>query len=151
MPRIFVKNITVSEESIDLNRHVNNIEYLRWMLDIAIEHSAAQGWPVERYISTGSSWVVRSHYIKYARPAFLGDSISVLTWVRGIKEKGSPRKYLFWRARDKKIIAEAETLWVYVDLLNGRPCHIPKELESAFEVVIEDTEDIIKQTCLSGG
>jgi len=55
------------------------VAYLRWMQDIAVEHSAAQGWPVRRYLETGTTWVVRSHFIEYLRPAFAGDSIAVHT------------------------------------------------------------------------
>ena len=61
------------ESALDANGHVNNQEYLRWMEEAAIEHSAAQGWPLERYLSCGLSWYVRSHLIEYLRPALLGD------------------------------------------------------------------------------
>jgi acyl-CoA thioester hydrolase len=40
------------------------------MQDIAIEHSAAAGWPMARYVELGAGWVVRSHFIEYLRPAF---------------------------------------------------------------------------------
>ena len=36
-------------ESIDALGHVNNQEYVRWMQEVAIAHSEAQGWPLERY------------------------------------------------------------------------------------------------------
>ena len=145
MAGIYVKNLTVSEKSIDLNRHVNNLEYLRWMMEASLEHSIARGWPMERYVSSGSSWVIRSHYIKYLSPAFLGDSISIITWISGVSKKSHPRKYLFWRARDKKILAEAETLWVFVNLATGRPMPIPEELKSAIDIVTAGKDEVLKQ------
>ena len=100
---------------------------------------------MERYVSSGSSWVIRSHYIKYLSPAFLGDSISIITWISGVSKKSHPRKYLFWRARDKKILAEAETLWVFVNLATGRPMPIPEELKSAFDIVTAGKDEVLKQ------
>ena len=43
MPRIYTKSMTVPRDAIDVHGHVNDQEYLRWMQDVAIEHSAAQG------------------------------------------------------------------------------------------------------------
>ena len=56
MPRIYIKQLSIGEAAIDAHRHVNNQEYLRWMEEIAIEHSTAQGWPMERYLKSGASW-----------------------------------------------------------------------------------------------
>ncbi|MGV0952623.1 MAG: acyl-CoA thioesterase, partial [Azonexus sp.] len=44
MPRILVEPFTIASESIDMNGHVNNQEYVRWMQDIATAHSHEQGW-----------------------------------------------------------------------------------------------------------
>jgi acyl-CoA thioester hydrolase len=140
MPRILVEPFTIAAESIDLNGHVNNQEYVRWMQDIATAHSHEQGWTVARYLDTGTTWVIRSHYIEYIRPAFLGDDLMVATWVAGIAEQTSPRKYRFVRARDGKTVVEAETLWVYCDATTGRPLAISPEIRAAFPVVGDETE-----------
>ena len=140
MPRIFVRDFTVPEAAIDVNRHVNHLEYLRWMQDIAIEHTAARGWPQERYQATRIAWVVRSHSIEYLRPAFAGDVLSLVTWVADLRPRSSLRKYLVWRASDQQILARAETLWVLVDAGSGRARAIPEELRSSFEVVSDPNE-----------
>jgi acyl-CoA thioester hydrolase len=150
MPGVFTKTFTVAKEAIDLNNHVNNLVYLSWMQEVAIQHSDAQGWPMSRYLKTGGGWVVRSHFIKYSHPGLLGDEISIATWVSGASQRSSLRKYLFWRERDQKIIAEAETRWVFVDIKTGRPCLIPQEVRSAFEIVSEDTEDLLQRIYFSG-
>lgn len=140
MPRIFARDFTVPATAIDVNRHVNHLEYLRWMQDIAIEHSAARGWPRERYEATGIAWVVRSHSIEYLRPAFAGDALSLLTWVADLRTRSSLRKYLVWRTSDRQVLAQAETLWVLVDASTGRARAIPEELRSSFEVVSDPDE-----------
>ena len=147
MPRIYVHTFVVPATAIDANRHVNNLEYLRWMQDVATAHSAAQGWPTERYAGIGAGWFVRSHTIEYLRPAAEGDTLSILTWVAGFGSGSSPRRYLFWRAADRRAVAKAETLWVFVDYATGRPTKIPADLRAAF-AVIPDDEDVIESAGL---
>ena len=36
MPQIYRYELTVPEDALDENGHVNNVEYLRWMLDAAV-------------------------------------------------------------------------------------------------------------------
>jgi acyl-CoA thioester hydrolase len=141
MPRVFAHTFSVPEDAIDELGHVSNLKYLAWMQDIAIRHSAAQGWPVERYLENGAVWVVRSHFITYLRPAFAGQAITLQTWVAELRRRSSSRRYLVRRDSDDRVLVEAETLWVYVDRQNGRPRRIPDELRAAFEVVSEGREN----------
>lgn len=144
MPRIYVKHLHVGEDAIDVHQHVNNQEYLRWMQEIAIEHSSAQGWSMDRYLQSGSSWYVRSHFVEYLRPCRLGDDIKMCTWVSGMTERSSPRQTLFLRESDHRILARAETQWIFVNLKNGRPIPIPEELRAAFELV-QAEEDVLRE------
>ncbi len=134
MPAIFERSFVVPQESVDWNGHVGNLEYLRWILDAAVAHSTAQGWPQERYREIGSTWVVRSHAIEYLRPAFAGDSVTVCTWVAGFRETRSPRKSVCLRTEDRRVLVRAETLWVFCDNRTGKPCRIPAELRDSFIV-----------------
>ncbi|MFT3847819.1 MAG: thioesterase family protein [Propionivibrio sp.] len=139
MPAVYIKRFTIGRDAIDVHRHVNNQEYLRWMQEIAIEHSTAQGWPMARYLGTGSSWYVKSHFIDYLRPAVLDDAIIIATWVSGMFERNSRRQTLFLRTSDHRILARAETQWIFVNLSNGRPVAIPNELRTAFDIVATET------------
>ena len=107
MSEVHRKRITVGVDSIDAHGHVNNQEYLRWMQELAIEHSTALGWPFERYLASGASWYVKSHYIDYLRPAQLGDTLLACTWVSAMDERSSPRHTLFLRESDRQIVARA--------------------------------------------
>jgi acyl-CoA thioester hydrolase len=152
VPRIFVRGFTVPGAAIDVNHHVHNLEYLRWMQDVAIEHSAARGWAQERYLATGIAWVVRSHSIEYLRPAFAGDALALLTWVADLRSRSSLRKYLVWRTSDRQILAQAETRWVLVEAGTGRARAIPEELRSSFEVVSDQDEvlDLLRHDGATG-
>ncbi len=138
MPRIYRYPITVAPESIDALGHVNNQEYVRWMQEAAIAHSIAQGWPLERYVAQGQGWVVRRHTVEYLKPAFAGDALALFTWVASFERSSSPRRYVFYRAADRAVVARAETLWVFVDFRTGSLVRIPVELRAAFDVVADD-------------
>jgi len=134
-PGVFARTFSVPEDAIDELGHVSNLKYLAWMQDIAIQHSAERGWPVERYLENGAVWVVRSHFITYLRPAFAGETITLGTWVAELKQRSSSRRYLVRRASDQQALVEAETVWVYVDRQSGRPRRIPDELRASFDVI----------------
>lgn len=140
MIRIYSHRFRVPAEAIDMQKHVNNVEYLRWMQDVAIAHSTALGWPMERYFKERFCWVVRTHGIEYLRPALLDDPVRLLTWVSSIGERSSLRKYLFWRESDRQILARAESNWVFIDLRTGLPRPITDEVRQSFAVVGDDAE-----------
>jgi acyl-CoA thioester hydrolase len=138
--RIYSKRFAVPSAAIDRQGHVNNLAYVAWMQDVAIEHSAAVGWPMDRYLTLGAGWVVRSHFVEYLRPAFAGQQLAVHTWLPEFTQRSTPRRYLFVREDDGQLLAQAETRWVFVDLATGRRRSLPGELIAAFEVVTDEAE-----------
>lgn len=138
---IYTRRIVVAPGDLDQNRHANNIAYVRWMNDVAIEHSAAAGWPMSRYADERAGWVVRSHAIEYLQAAGEGDEITLVTWVNAMKGSNCTRRYAFWRGRDRRQILDASTVWVYLYLDSGRVLRIPDALRAAFPVT-EDAEGL---------
>lgn len=121
-----------------MNGHANNVEVVRWLQDVAMAHSAACGWPMQRYAQLGSTWVVRSHFIEYLRPAMQDDDLLLATWIARFDKNLSPRKTLVWRPRDRKLLARAETTWVFVDAVSGRARDIPQDFVDAFDATDEE-------------
>jgi len=137
---VFEHFITVLSSDIDENQHANNLCYLRWMNEAAIAHSTANGWSAQRYIEIGASWFSRKHTIEYLAPSFEWDKLVVRTGVTDWKSIRSTRNYRFVRISDDKVIAQAETLWVFVNLATGKPTRTPTEVTDSFVVV--DLEEI---------
>lgn len=137
-PRVHLERFAVGADAIDANRHVNNKEYLAWMEAIAIAHSTACGWSLERYAASGTSWYVRSHAVDYLAPAFEGDRLVAATWVESMETSSSWRRYAFLRESDRRPIALARTLWIHVENARGRPRAIPEALRRAFPIVADD-------------
>ncbi|MFQ5731117.1 MAG: acyl-CoA thioesterase [Planctomycetaceae bacterium] len=142
MPAVFEHHLTVREDEIDPQGHVNNLEYLKWMQDAALAHSAAQGWTGERYFEIGGGWVARKHVIEYLHPAFAGQPVVVKTWVASFHKIRSLRKYRIVRPETdgEILLAKAETEWAFIGLERHVPRRIPVEVSSAFEIVPADAE-----------
>lgn len=140
MPALFELRHLVQPHEIDDQGHVGNVEYLRWLQDAAIAHSAAQGWTKERYLATGAVFVVRSHQIEYLQPAFVGDEVKVVTWVSSFHKFTTVRKYQVLRERDSLLLAKAVTTWALISWPKRLPKRCPPELVEAFVIVSEDQE-----------
>lgn len=127
----YKKDITIPQEAIDENGHVNNVAYVQWMQDIAVEHYASIGGINAQ--EPDATWVVREHKIEYFLPAFDGEEIEIRTWVENIRRVRSLRKYEFIRKSDGKTLVKGETDWVFVDMKTGRPRAIPSEVFAVFK------------------
>ena len=138
--RIFTSRIEVAAADMDMQQRVSNVRYVEWMQDIAVAHSAAQGWSMERYAAVGQGWVVHRHTITYKRPAVAGDVLLVATWVAEYASRQCLRRYCFLRQADGAVLAEAETAWMYIDMTTGRAIRVPDALRHDFAVVTDEEE-----------
>jgi acyl-CoA thioester hydrolase len=129
---IYSKIFIIPQAVIDENGHVNNVAYVQWMQDIAVEHYAALGG-IEIQ-GPDATWVVREHKIEYLLPAYAGEQMEVKTWVENIRRVRSLRKYEFMRRSDHKVLVKGETDWVFVDTKTGRPLPIPEKVSKVFNV-----------------
>jgi acyl-CoA thioester hydrolase len=127
----YSKSFIIPENSIDENGHVNNVAYVQWMQDIAVEHYASIGGIQAQ--GPDATWVVRGHKVEYYFPAFIGEEIEIRTWVENIQRVRSLRMYEFIRKTDGKTLVKGETDWVFVDVKNGRPLAIPDEVKNIFQ------------------
>jgi acyl-CoA thioester hydrolase len=141
MPAVYLHPHRVHEDEIDILGHANNLAYLEWMQTAALAHSAAQGWPAQRYHTLGAGWVVRSHTIKYVRSALAGDELVVRTWVGDMKRFSSRREYRIERSNDGVLLAKAATQWAFIDFASGGLARIPQDVSSSFEVLGPSSDD----------
>ena len=126
----YTKNIIIPASAIDENGHVNNVVYVQWMQDLALEHYASIGGIAAQ--GPDSTWVIRKHNVEYFLPAFEGEEIEARTWVEDLRKVRSLRMYEFVRKSDGKVLVKGETDWVFMDVKTGRPKAIPVEVEKIF-------------------
>jgi acyl-CoA thioester hydrolase len=130
--KYFLYTAKVLPQHIDPNKHLNNIVYLQWMQDAAIEHVKTNG-VFELTEAHNLTWFAKKHTIEYLSQGFLGDDIILITWVEKITRISTFRKYHIYRRSDKSLLCKGETLWVMIDSKSSRPTKIPKNLVTIFD------------------
>ena len=126
----FTIRVVVGPEHIDQMRHVNNVVYVQWVLQAAVLH-----WETVAPAATRAelAWAARRHEIDYLLPAFLGDELTVVTWIGGA-EGLTFERFAEVRFPDGRVAAKSRTLWVPIDPRSGRPKRVSAEVRGLFSV-----------------
>ena len=125
----FEQSILVEENHLDELQHVNNVQYLQWVQDIAAAHwqHLIRDNPTEFGL-----WVVRSHHIEYKRQAKLGDQLRVVTHVALTEGFLSERRVRFFLGDLNTLVAQCSTQWCYLDPTTQKLLRIPEEVHAIF-------------------
>ena len=124
----FTHSFRVSVDVIDVQGHVNNVAYVKWIQDVAVAHwlSATTETEREKY-----SWVVLRHEIDYKKQAFENEDVTTTTWV------GEPTRISWERfteiTRGENLLVKARSVWCLIDRETSKPTRITSELKELFQ------------------
>lgn len=129
MSLIFERQIQVTEQHIDANNHVNNVQYVHWVEEIAGAH-----WDFVKHKTEfpDDIWMLVDHHIQYKKQVYLGDVITVRTYPKPPEGIRQPRKVEFYC--NDVLVVDSLTLWVFVDKETQRV----KRLDANWLDVLED-------------
>ena len=125
----YTLEITVPEEAIDQLGHVNNVQYLQWIQDVAEAH-----WlhATTEDIQKEYVWVALEHTIKYHNQSFKGEKLTLKTWVDSFEGVRSIRHVEIIRNSDQKKLVSSITQWCLLHMPEGRPMRIPALISDLF-------------------
>ncbi len=132
---VFRRTRVVRERDCDLLGHVNNLVWVKWLVELAEAHAAALGFPFEAMKRRGGVWVVRHQDLHYLRGAHPEQEIRETTWVSEMRAARSTRHARF-HAADGALLFAANTLWVFVDATRLRPKRVPADVLARFDLVV---------------
>lgn len=126
----YATKLIVKPEHIDDLNHVNNIQYVTWVQDIAIEHwEEATTKPVkDNYF-----WILLEHHISYKKPAFLNDVLEVKTYIKENKGVTSLRCVDFYNKETNTLLASSTTTWCLFNRTSEKPNRITAEIMNCFK------------------
>ena len=129
MSLIFERQIQVTQQHIDANNHVNNVQYVHWVEEIAEAH-----WDFVKHKTEfpDDIWMLVDHHIQYKKQVYLGDVITVRTYPKPPEGIRQPRKVEFYC--NDVLVVDSLTLWVFVD---KETQHV-KRLDANWLDVLED-------------
>lgn len=116
---------TVGSKDIDDLNHVNNVVYLQWVNDISERH-----WDVlaDKEIKQKYLWVVLRHELDYLKQAFLGEEITMITWIGesvGVKSVRHVHVY-----RGNTVLLKARSTWCLLEQKSLRPTRVKEDILS---------------------
>ena len=122
---VFTLRRAVEWRDIDTAQHVNNATYLNYMEECGIQAAKFFGWPMSRMQQERFAIVARQHRIEYRQQATLGEEIAISTYLSDVKRSHATRHYLITRSEDGDLIAQARSLWVFVNLQTNSIMRLP--------------------------
>ena len=122
-------DLQVKKEHLDELHHVNNVQYLQWVQDIAGAHWQSL---IAGKTEAFGLWVVRSHHIEYKRQAKLGDNLRAITHVELTKGFLSERIVRFYLEDTTTLVAQCSTQWCYLDTTTQKLLRIPENIHVLF-------------------
>lgn len=131
-PGEFTMRREVEWRDIDTAQHVNNATYLNYMEECGIQAARSFGWSMARMQQEGFAIVARQHRVEYRQQAALGDEIAVSTYLSNLRRASATRHYRITRVGDGLLIAQAQSLWVFVNLNTGAIMRLPPEFLADF-------------------
>ena len=110
MKLVHIKEIVVSDEHLDQNNHVNNVQYVHWVEEMAKEH-----WDILRHNTNyvDDFWFLADHHIQYKKQVFKGEVLTLKTYPEKPEGIRQPRKVEFYRGEE--LVVDSRTLWVLID------------------------------------
>jgi acyl-CoA thioester hydrolase len=133
LPAPFLASVAVVPADIDAYEHVNNAVYMTWFDRAAWEHSAALGLPIEKCLQLDRGMAVLRSVISYIKPAVLGDTIRVATWLLPAAGKLRVRRRFQVRREEGSVtLARAEIEYACIELSSGRPVRWPPEFRERY-------------------
>lgn len=138
LPSPHVASLAVSAADIDAYEHVNNSVYMTWFDRAAWENSAALGLPIEKCLEFDRGMAVLRSVIAYLRPAVLGDTVHVATWLLPAAGRlRVRRRFQVRREADGATLARAEIEYACLELSSGRPARWPPEFRERYVALDE--------------
>jgi acyl-CoA thioester hydrolase len=132
--------VRVLPEHIDVMQHTNNVVYLRWLEDIAWDHSRHLGLDEAAYARLNHGMVARRHELDYLLPTRLGEEVWLATWILHTDKVSIRRGYQFLRPADGKTVFRGRTHWVCIEISSGRPRRLPPEFQAAYQSPLQIEE-----------
>lgn len=127
---VYTRWIEVKKEHLDALLHVNNLQYLHWMMEAAEDHWQSRA-PREYILQY--SWWVKQHHIEYSGQAVEGNNLLLKTWTGEYSGACWWRHYAISLSDTAAPIAAATTQFVLVNRQTGKPQAIRSHLLSIFQ------------------
>ncbi|MCR4955756.1 MAG: acyl-[acyl-carrier-protein] thioesterase [Lachnospiraceae bacterium] len=127
----FQSRVRYSEVGVD--QYLTLPSILNYYQDCSNFQSEEYGVGIDYLTKQRSFWVVSSWQVKILRRPKLGEEITIGTWPHALKGFFGLRNFVI-RDREGNDLAQAETVWTYLDMDKMRPKKVEDNLKDIYKL-----------------
>lgn len=135
-PFAFTRNYLVHYYEVGRDNRLTLPALMHYFEDIATLNSEAIGLPLDYYWKTGQVFLLLKWDIAIRSWPRFNEYVRIETHPTAFKKFMANRKYTV-HTSDDKWIAEARSVWMYVDMVTKKPVRIPEEIFEAFGISLD--------------
>jgi acyl-CoA thioesterase FadM len=126
--------LSIRFSDCDMYGHLNNIWYLKYLLDAREDHIAdSYDLTMAKFASMGSGWVVGTNQIAYLRPALVNEKVIIRSAVMDHTENDILVEMQMIDVKRTHLKAILWSRFVHVGLKDGKRVNIGQSLDELFQ------------------
>ena len=129
----------------DANGHVNNANYVRYVLETHVRALAAVGQDPGRLVATNRAWQVRELFIEYLRPLTFGDSLTVKATLDDLAESRAQWTCECRNTASGELCAQSQLEFEFLDTVSGQSRPLPPAVADSL-VPPEDPPAVLRHS-----
>lgn len=131
---IYEHMYTLDYIDIDENNQLTTRNFIKYMQEIAGEHSSSVGYGLDSLMKVNMAWIILNWNVKIFERPGCKDKIIIKTWVRGFDKIYSFRDFEVYDV-DNNLIAVASSKWVLKNHATQSIVRISPEITEAYDCV----------------
>jgi len=132
--RVLVSRERVKFADADPYAHLASGAYVDMIMSHRVEAlNDLVGFSIMRYASSGVAFPARNVEVTYLRPAFVGDTLEIGSWVEKLGSSSFDVRVIVSGSPDRAVRALARLHFVTVDARSGKPVPVPATFPSSAE------------------
>ncbi len=116
----------VRYSEVDEKQEMSLVSVINYFQDVTTFHSEAIGLGIEHLKEASRAWMLSAWQIEINRLPVFGENIRVQTWPYGFSGFYGDRNFTLMN-ENQELLVYANSLWIYVDILTGRPVKVSEE------------------------
>lgn len=130
--RVLVSRERVKFADADPYAHLSSGAYVNMIMSHRVEALGdLLGFSIMRYANSGVAFPARKVEVSYLRPALVGDSLDVGSWIEEIGTSSFEVRAIVSGSSDRAVRALARIYFVTVDARSGKAVPVPATLPSS--------------------
>jgi len=144
LPDPFIIEHTARSSEVDGYGHINNSVYVQWMDKCVWQHCESVGMSFQFCRDLGKGFAAIRHEIDYLKASYADDKVLIANWVTFNDQKlRAERQFQIIRVEGWTTLLRAKSKYVCTDLNSGRPCRMPQQFKTGFDVLDSVSEHLL--------